>query len=84
MELEGQRLLEKIVELPVSTWRYDWEPEGVVHVGPMAQDFAAAFALGDDDTKINSVDAFGVLVVAVQALYRRLQALEATAPDVQS
>jgi hypothetical protein len=43
----------------------------------MAQDFAAAFGLGDDDRSINMVDANGVLTVAVQALYRRVEALEA-------
>jgi hypothetical protein len=43
----------------------------------MAQDFAATFGLGDDDTVINMVDANGVVMVALQALYRRVVALEA-------
>ena len=47
------------------------------HLGPMAQDFMAAFRLGDDDRKINLLDANGVLTVAIQALYRRLVQLEA-------
>ena len=47
------------------------------HLGPMAQDFKAAFGLGESDKMINIVDANGVLMVAVQALYRRVQALEA-------
>lgn len=43
----------------------------------MAQDFAAAFGLGESDRVINVVDANGVVMVAIQALYRRVQALEA-------
>ena len=43
----------------------------------MAQDFAAAFGLGNDDRRINMVDANGVVMVAIQALYRRLLTLEA-------
>jgi hypothetical protein len=38
----------------------------------MAQDFAAAFGLGEDDTHISTVDADGVALAGVQALYRML------------
>jgi len=76
VELNGDDVLAKLLDLPISTWRYEWEPEGVTHLGPMAQDFAAAFGLGDDDRVIAMVDAFGVLAVAVQAIARRLDALE--------
>ena len=77
MELDGNDILAKLVALPVATWTYDWEPDDVRHLGPMAQDFKAAFGLGDDDRVINMVDAAGVLMVAVQALYRRVVELEA-------
>ena len=50
----------------------------------MAQDFAAAFGLGESDKVINMVDANGVLVVAIQALYRRVQALEAEVERLQA
>jgi hypothetical protein len=43
----------------------------------MAQDFAATFGLGDDDKTISMIDANGVVMVSVQALYRRVVALEA-------
>lgn len=76
MALEGEAVLDKLATLAVSTWRYESEPEGTVHVGPMAQDFAAMFGLGADDTKIAGVDAIGVLLVAVQALYHRVVELE--------
>ena len=76
MELDGNDILARLVALPIATWTYDWEPDDVRHLGPMAQDFMAAFGLGDNDRVINMVDAAGVLMVAVQALYRRVVELE--------
>jgi hypothetical protein len=73
--VSGSQVLDKLVALPISTWSYEWEPN-VTHMGPMAQDFAAAFGLGDDDTKIDLIDANGVAMVAIQALYRRVVELE--------
>lgn len=76
MELNGDDILDALTRLSVSTWRYDTEPEDVRHLGPMAQDFRAAFGLGSSDTVIVTVDALGVLFVAVQALARRVARLE--------
>lgn len=75
--VDGFEVLEKLAALPISTWNYKSDPATVRHLGPMAQDFMATFGLGDDDRKINMVDANGVVMVSIQALYRRLQALEA-------
>ncbi|MBA3766373.1 MAG: hypothetical protein H0W99_05175, partial [Acidobacteria bacterium] len=43
------------------------------HIGPMAQDFRAAFGLGADDKTLNTVDASGVTMAAVQELYQMMQ-----------
>lgn len=59
----GPEILERLSTLPVYGWRYRDEPEGIRHLGPMAQDFMAAFGLGDDDCRIMCVDANGVLTV---------------------
>jgi hypothetical protein len=75
-EVSGQEVLEKLVALPVSTWRYAWEKPTIRHLGPMAQDFAHSFRLGEGEETINAVDANGVVTVAIQALYRRVRALE--------
>lgn len=74
--VNGADVLELLARLPVSTWRYEWEPEAVRHLGPMSQDFAAAFGLGSDDRRIETADAIGVLIVAVQALEKRVAELE--------
>ena len=42
------------------------------HMGPMAQDFHAAFGLGTDDKHIATVDADGVALAAIQGLNQKL------------
>ena len=75
--VDGYEILAKLAALPISTWNYKSDPPSVRHLGPMAQDFMAAFGLGEDDKVINMVDANGVVMVAIQALHRRVEALEA-------
>lgn len=65
-------MLERVAALPVSTWRYHWDAPHVRHLGPMAQDWYAAFGLGGDDKTISCVDTNGVALVAIQALHRQL------------
>ena len=43
----------------------------------MAQDFAAAFQVGDDDRHIHVVDAHGVALAAIQGLIQELWGLQA-------
>jgi hypothetical protein len=73
--LSSEQILERLSRLPISSWSYNNEPPGVRHVGPMAQDFKAAFGLGSDERYIAPVDADGVALAAIQALYRQLQQL---------
>jgi hypothetical protein len=69
--LDGPAVLDKLSTLPIYTWRYKTEVSGAVHMGPTAQDFFAAFGLGDSDLRIATVDADGVALAAIQALYRQ-------------
>ncbi|QNE73327.1 tail fiber domain-containing protein [Streptomyces finlayi] len=73
--VNGFEVLAAVVDLPVSTWRYVWEADGVRHLGPMAQDWRASFGLGTDDRTICCTDANGVALVAIQALHRELSDL---------
>lgn len=43
------------------------------HIGPTAQDFYAAFGVGEDEQHISMVDADGVALAAIQALYQLVQ-----------
>src|SRR5581483_6064465 len=49
-------VLRRVSRLPIALWTYRAEPDGVRHLGPMAQDFRASFGLGDDDRTYNSID----------------------------
>ena len=71
-------VLERLAQLPISTWSYKTESSQVKHLGPMAQDFKAAFGLGESDKTILQVDADGVAFAAIQALYARLVDLESS------
>jgi hypothetical protein len=82
--INGPELLEKLVALPISAWNYEFDDASIRHLGPMAQDFFATFGLGGDDKTISMVDANGVVMVAIQALYRRVVALEAELAAVKS
>jgi hypothetical protein len=81
--VDPREVLAKLADLPISQWSYRDDP-GTRHVGPMAQDFHAAFGLGADDTHIATLDAEGVALAAIQALHglvrekeQRITALEA-------
>jgi len=65
-------ILAKLAAVPISTWVYTNAP-GIRHIGPVAQDFAAAFALGDSDKHIATVDADGVALAAIQGLNQKLE-----------
>jgi len=60
-------ILYKLKKLPISTWSYKDDPDGTIHIGPMAQDFHALFG-GDDDKTIHPVDVAGVTLGAVKEL----------------
>jgi len=66
--LDDAAILDKVAALPVSVWSYTSE-HGVRHVGPMAQDFYAAFRVGEDDRHITSIDEDGVALAAIKALH---------------
>jgi hypothetical protein len=67
-----RQVLASVVAMPVSRWCYKSNP-GRQHIGPMAQDFHAAFGLGWDDKSIATVDADGVALAAIQGLNQKLE-----------
>jgi hypothetical protein len=66
-------VLEKVVKLSIQQWRFKAEDTEVKHFGPMAQDFRAAFGLGEIPTAIATVDADGVALAAIQGLNQKLE-----------
>jgi hypothetical protein len=72
--VDDAAVLDKVASLPISRWSYITE-RGVRHVGPMAQDFYAAFRVGEDEKHITSIDEDGVALAAIKALHAENGAL---------
>jgi trimeric autotransporter adhesin len=71
--VDARGVLEKIAAMPFTRWHYTNEV-AAPHMGPMAQDFYAAFGLGEDDKHITTVDEGGVALAAIQGLNQKLEA----------
>jgi hypothetical protein len=66
-------VLNRVVSLPIQAWVYKFD-ESKRHIGPVAQDFHAAFGLnGADDKHIATVDADGVALAAIQGLNEKVE-----------
>ena len=79
---DTKTVLALLAELPIYTWKY--KDESVTHLGPMSQDFFAAFSLGGTDTGIASVDADGVALAAIQELKKQCDAKDVRIAALES
>lgn len=75
-------VLERLVGIPIQSWNYNSDPTSIRHIGPMAQDFYAAFGVGSDDKHINLLDEGGVAFAAIQELYKSNQAKDQQINDL--
>lgn len=71
--VDALAILNKVASLPITTWTYKNSTEGT-HMGPIAEDFKAAFGLAGDGKSIGTVDADGVALAAIQGLNQKLEA----------
>ena len=74
--VEPREVLDKVAALPIMTWNFKELRDGR-HMGPMAQDFYAAFHLGGNDKTITSVDRDGIALAAIQGLNQRIEEVSA-------
>ena len=70
--VQPEEILAKVANLPITTWNRKTDSPSVRHMGPMAQDFAAVFGLGDDDRHIAILDIAGVSLASIQALSHKI------------
>ncbi len=89
--VDGREVLERVAALPLSSWSYKHDGPGVRHLGPVAEDFHAAFGLGANDKGISSLDTSGVALAAIQGLNaeladrdRRISSLERELADLKT
>src|SRR6266571_2486488 len=72
--VNAEAVLEKLAAMPVQSWNYKWESNtNTPHLGPMAQDFKAAFYPGRDDKSISTLEFDGVELAAIQGLNEKLE-----------
>lgn len=72
--IKSSNVLAKVTALPITTWNY--KTQTARHLGPMAQDFYAAFGLGQDGKHIATIDEEGVALAAIQGLNQKMNALK--------
>jgi hypothetical protein len=80
--VDGKAVVENVSHIPISTWKFKDDPN-VLHLGPMAQDFYAAFHLGRDDKHIATVDEGGVALAAIQGLHQILKEKDSEIQDLK-
>ena len=80
--INPRAVLDKVAALPISQWQFKGDGK-VSHLGPMAQDFHAAFGLGQDDKHIATVDEEGVALAAIQGLHQVMQEKDAEIHDLK-
>ncbi len=83
VEVDPQSVLQKVSQLPISTWQYKNQTDGVTHMGPMAQDFRKAFGLGLNDITISDTDVAGVALASIKALTNELKSANQRQQSIQ-
>jgi hypothetical protein len=82
--VDDERILAKVAALRVSEWSYSAQGSAIRHLGPMAQDFRAAFGLGEDAKHISTVDEEGVALAAIKALQAEVAAKDRKLADLDA
>jgi hypothetical protein len=82
LTVDGEDVLRRMRDIPVTTWNYIDEGRTSRHMGPFAEDFWNAFRLGDDPRGIGHLDIDGVNFAAIKALEERTRQLQARDAEV--
>ena len=83
-DVSGEEVLDKLRNLPITTWSYRVDDSAIRHIGPTAQDFRRAFGLGNDSVTIATIDPDGVSLAAIKALDERSRTQQTTLRDLRT
>ncbi|MCL6542704.1 MAG: tail fiber domain-containing protein [Roseiflexus sp.] len=77
--VDTRRLLARLAQIEIATWNYRSQEPAIRHIGPMADEFNALVdgLGGEGKDYINSLDADGVALAAIQGLYGLVQEKDA-------
>ena len=75
--LNPQEVLDKIDALSIERWNYKAEDSSITHIGPVAEEFHAAFDTGgiEGDKSISTIDPAGVALLGIQGLSEKIKAM---------
>jgi len=72
--VNAEEVLNKLASVPILQWNYNWEPDDATpNLGPVAQDFKAAFYPNRDDKTITTLEYDGVELAAIQGLNQKVE-----------
>lgn len=74
-DVDGEEVLNRLTAMPIQTYQYIGAETPALHMGPMAEDFYAAFGLGESDRSLAVTNLAGANTAAIQALEARTQIL---------
>lgn len=76
--VDGELILSKLSKIPITKWSYKLTDPNEKYIGPMAQDFYAAFQLnGVDSLGINTISIDGINMAGIKALEKRTSEMNA-------
>ena len=82
--IDNHDVLRRLSHVPVSLWSYKSDTEGRRHVGPVTEDFAAAFDFLKADGKLNTIDLHGIALAAIQGLNQEVAEKEARIEQLEA
>lgn len=71
--VDGRDVLARLAAMPVTEWSFRSDPTRQRHIGPVAEDFQAAFGLGQEGKGLNLTDVNGVTIAALQGLHATVE-----------
>ncbi len=84
IRVDSARVLEKLARVPITRWNLKSQDPSIRHIGAMAQDFYAAFGVGESERHISTSDADGVALAAIQGLYEIVKEKEGEIDALQT
>lgn len=85
VDVDPVEILEKLAALNIQQWNYRFHDASVKQIGPMAEDFKAAFGLNGPYTgTITTQEIDGVALAAIQGLNRKLEERDAVIAQLQA
>lgn len=73
VDADASAMLAKVVDMPIQQWEYIDDPNDTPRIGPMAEDFYAAFGVGSSDKHLSVTDVTGVALAAIQGLHAEVE-----------